>query len=253
MSFLDDLVNRFGDVIDAVLVATSQLEFCRGDPQHLYCAALLSTSIRLAEGVHHSLYMRDEICSFVLLRSLMEASVDLINLVRDPNYVYFMLATLRDQQKKMLKNDSQQQPGGAFSFGSSSEQHDTLRHHVDDLSQLKGRGYRPLSVRERFVRADRLDDYNGPYALVCMQSHNNINVLEDRHLRIEGKDFSIRAFPGLSDHHAQMISGMAAPLLVGAVAAARSVVEEAENAVLEPVDRSLQELRALWTPEDTAV
>jgi hypothetical protein len=56
---------------------------------------------------------------------------------------------------------------------------------------LKDKGVVPLPVRERFKRAGKLDWYEGPYSILAQQSHNNLGVLQERHVEVTREGFNV--------------------------------------------------------------
>jgi len=48
------------------------------------------------------------------------------------------------------------------------------------LADLKCRGKGPLQIYQRYKRAGRLDEYEGLYALFCIDAHNNSPALVER-------------------------------------------------------------------------
>lgn len=248
MTFLTELTVRLNGVIDAVMHDAAQLEFSRTQQQHLYCSALLCSNIRLTEGIRDSLRRRDEIGGYILLRSLMESFADLRNLAGDGTYIDYILAGFYNERRKMLANAIEHPDNIYFSEFELSPRED-LRLVKEELSDLRRKGIKPLTIKEKFIKANMLDEYESAYALVCMHAHNNIIILKDRHFRIEDGQLGVYAFPGLSDDDAQEIAGKAAPFLVDSVAAVKRLVKEVEPTDLEPVRRALQKLQELWTPQ----
>lgn len=114
------------------------------------------------------------------------------------------------------------------------------------LRELRGRGVEPLSVRDRFERAEQEDYYEGPYANLCWHSHNNINVLEQRHLRQDEKGVNLVVGAPLNDDDVQIIIDTTAGMAANSVAAAKELVQSGRPSGIENLGKRLEALRELW-------
>jgi hypothetical protein len=59
------------------------------------------------------------------------------------------------------------------------------------LDALKAQGFSPLSIFARFKRAGQENEYRALYSLLSTNAHSNINALVDRHIDIEGSNFTV--------------------------------------------------------------
>lgn len=248
MSLLDSAQPLLKKVLSAVHAITRELRFSGTDQQHLVSVALLATILEEADGISAALDRRDGTSAFILLRSLLEAFVDLLNIVNDPQYAEFMHAAVLDQQRRILESALERGSNSPFlaCLAGSSDAAAHLAWVRSELSQLKARGIEPLSIRKRFERARQLDYYEGPYANLCWHSHNNLNVLEGRHLRHTSEGIEIRIFDWLADDDAQIIVDTTAGIAANSVAAVKGLLESGRSSSLEGVTHALTELRDLW-------
>lgn len=60
-----------------------------------------------------------------------------------------------------------------------------------ELTDLKSKGYTPLSVKDRFDRAGMLNEYYSLYNMLSTDTHGNIRALIRRHIEIKGADFEV--------------------------------------------------------------
>jgi hypothetical protein len=137
----------------------------------------------------------------ILLRSMLEAHVDLINLAKDRNYGNHLRA---DELKEKVKIHEEMETGRnqlASSVAEDSGSHDDLKKEKDELDKLKKDGYPPLSIKCKFEKAGPLllDVYRSFYIPLCCASHNNRSVFQERHIRIsqDGNNFEIIDFPAV--------------------------------------------------------
>jgi hypothetical protein len=249
VTLLEIALPQFRELLDTVLVSTSTLRFGCRNPQHLLAVALHGSVLGHALGIMTLLENRDAASALVILRSLLEASVDLFNLAGDPGYVEFMHCALLNQQRRVLESGVQADsvnPYLAHFAEHSTDLQAALTRVRAELKQLEARGIkRPLKVRERFERASRLDLYQGPYAYLCWHSHNNINILEERHLKQTPSGLTIQYFRAATDDDVQLTLDTAAGLVANSVEFVYQLLGGAP-AGLEGVTRRIEELRTLW-------
>jgi hypothetical protein len=116
----------------------------------------------------------------VVLRSIYEALVDLDNLLTSADYVKHMEAANLEQICKLLD-----QAGANPLFEGLSERVDApskLAEYRQRLSDLKAEGIEALRFSTRCKRVGRENEYRTMYGLFCLDSHNNMAALADRHL-----------------------------------------------------------------------
>ena len=116
------------------------------------------------------------------MRSLLEASIDQANLLVDPDYVMNMEAA---DHTKFLDLLEQSVPGTNPYLAGLAEQHDIsaeIREKEQRISELAANGRRNLSIFDRFKRANAENQYRSVYALLCLDSHNNLSALVERHM-----------------------------------------------------------------------
>jgi Family of unknown function (DUF5677) len=186
MTLTESALPCFQGLIKAISASTEHLKFQSTNAQHLLAASLHATIMEHARAIDTLVESGNATGSFIVLRSLLEASVDLFNLVSDPTYSEFMHSALLDQQRRVLESLTEKDRSNPylaeFLERSDDAQAALTRIHTK-LKELEAKDIKPLGIRERFKRANRLDLYKMPYAYLCWHSHNNINILEERHLQ----------------------------------------------------------------------
>ena len=116
----------------------------------------------------------------VLLRSLYEALVDLDNLLRDTDYRERMEADNIVQFLKVLEAS----PSNPLLAG-LAERHDLVALKTELSSQLKdlhSRRRGQMDFRTRCEAMSRGNEYTSIYLLLCLDAHNNVSSLFDRHV-----------------------------------------------------------------------
>lgn len=128
----------------------------------------------------------------IILRSTLEAFVDLVNLCRDDTYLGHMQASFHEQWIKLAEQGVA--AGNPFlkDFHNDPKAAAQLDEHKADLAALSDTP--PLSVYERFRRVGMEDAYRSVYNSLCNETHNNIRALVSRHLRVEGNNLEVVVF-----------------------------------------------------------
>jgi len=115
---------------------------------------------------------------------MVEAGVDLENLLLDPRY-YENLEYVAARQSRDLLVASIHNP---LLSGVRDEvtRRAELTFYGNRMKELERKGLRDLKIEEKFSRAGRESEYQSVYALFCMDTHNNLAALEDRHSTGDG-------------------------------------------------------------------
>jgi hypothetical protein len=254
MNLAEKILPRLRSVLDSIHVLVKGLHFDRRNRQHLLAGALLGRILEEAEGIYAMLERSDSACGFILLRSLLEAYVDLLNIARDPAYAEFMLAAFLGQYRQLLKAVLEKGSKNPFLadivgiYGSKAA--DELERVQFQLKELESRQVKKLNIWQRFERADQLRYYEGPYAHLCLQSHNNLDVLVTRHLRFTDAGVEIRGFDLIEDKDALLISDATAKISADCVVAVKELLEGKPVSGLDQLMEALGKLHELWPEEE---
>ncbi len=235
-------------VIDEAHQLVDDLHFDSEKTQHVVAGALLGRVLEVAEGIYSTLEREDSGCGFILLRSLTETYVDLLNTANDPAYSEFMEAAFVEQQHKVIaKSFSKGGTSSGLSGFSGGEAVDQLNWTRARLKELGERKIKPLTIRERFERAGQSTLYDIIYVQLCWHSHANINILGNRHVRATNAGVEIRAFVPVDDVDLQKISGTTAGILVHCIGALKELLTGGmHSGDLEKLTSALGSLRELW-------
>ena len=121
-----------------------------------------------------------------ILRSLLEAYVDLYNLSRDANYGYGLEISYR---KEWLRVAAEAERGtnrylaGMSSAAGFVEQH---REWREEVAEFEGKGHRALNKDQKFALAGMEEEYRSIYNFLCSESHNNMRALSPKNIEIVG-------------------------------------------------------------------
>lgn len=171
----------FGDrALRAIVEAMPLIHFEPSKRAHLYAVTLHASIVQLCGGCLALARTEHTAGIPVLLRSMFEALVDLDNLVRDAEFHERMDAANLDQFLKLLRTC----PTNPLMAG-LDQKHDipTITAEFQaELDGLRARKRGQKDLRSRCIDVGRENEYTSIYALLCLDAHNNITALIDRHV-----------------------------------------------------------------------
>jgi len=156
-------------------------------PQHLFATALYIKIFELTAGC--IILIDREVTTGVpiLVRGILEAYVDLINLCKDPAYIKSMKVSYFEEWLRILKEAKNNQNSnlcGTFQMKDLSAHIDIFQ---EELKRLKKEGFKVLFAKERFNNAGMGKEYSANYNILCCHSHNNLRSLIDVTKNADGK------------------------------------------------------------------
>lgn len=187
MSNAAKLARQCEDVLASVLGLSlhflETLRFNQNDVQQLYSVCLYSRLLELATASKALMEKKALVGIPVMLRSMIEADIDLTNLMKYGDYSKRMYATYLKQKLRLTK-----QAASAISnpFFTEVKKHRDVKKDLEEIQKeleayiKKNTG--PISIRSKAELAGKMDEYLSVYNLLCLETHNNINSLEDWHI-----------------------------------------------------------------------
>ena len=175
LKLLDELVQTF-------LAETSNITFDKYNVQQLYLMCLYGRIFELGVSALNLMKANDHAGVPVLLRSQLEAFVDFANLIEDKDFIKTIGATFVDQKKRLYKNLKE--------YLDPSE----VPSVTDDGTEKAVEGYKAQNIRTRFENINLQKTYITAYFFLCGYSHNNLAMLEHRHIEKNEKDHKVVFF-----------------------------------------------------------
>jgi len=191
------LIKSLEELFEIIKSRTGRIKFNKKHPQQLCAVCLYGTIFEISLACLTLLKdERTHAAIPILLRNLMEAYIDLINLVKCPEYVLVMNANYLEQKRRLFNaaiNDGHENP--FFEpFAEYEKLDDDYNEIKEDLKDWKEHGIEPIDVKQRFRRAGMKNQYAPIYMLLCSHSHNNIDALEKRHIKKSNGDYQVHCF-----------------------------------------------------------
>lgn len=151
----------------------------------------------------------------ILLRTAIEAYVDLVNIIEDPEYYKVLITAYADQENKLYKRASRDNPYSLKvyeqpTFDDDKKNANTLYEEYKSLKSVT------MSL-ERFQRAGAEDWYGTVYNKLCRYTHNTIDALECGHVTREGDKKTIHLFKKVTDNYLHFLIDSTASILIYSV------------------------------------
>lgn len=156
--------------------------------------------------------------SEILLRSMLEAYVDLLAASRDENYLLHCEMKHHQEWRKVLiaaRNNDNEYLADITEIPHLS---DLIQRRTDSITSLVAQGARDLSARERFRMANVPALYDGLYRRLSACSHNSLGELLRRHAneRPDNK-VDLTMFRDAEGHEEYFIADTLTGLLLGSI------------------------------------
>lgn len=183
------------DTFDVSLRLVEDLKFDGNNEVHRYFMALYATILEQncsaialrAAGSYAGIKQ--------ILRSNLEAYVDLCNLLRDSRYIDNLKFEYHRQWIKLAKAGIQGDNDFLASFRDNQDVRDLLDRHGENLRALRKKGVKKKMIEQKFEDAGLMDVYRSVYNSLSAEGHNDLRALVSRHFfKVEGGDVQIRLF-----------------------------------------------------------
>jgi hypothetical protein len=245
---MKELIAHLGEIHHAIINRTADLRFDRSQPQHLYCVSLHGTVLETAAACLTLLKANKCAAVPALLRRRLEAYIDSVNLSRCSEYIFTMQAAFLKEQSRILKAAGES--GGRNPYLEALLAEDGLEEHIQkvtsELQGLQERRLGPLTIKERFEKAGLTEMYQSVYALLCMHSHNNLNILERRHLEISNDDCRVAYFKRWDKDSVLPYIDTIAGVIVDSLRHVAALLNVKQDINVEGVEERLASLRSRY-------
>ncbi|NTA50054.1 hypothetical protein G6L34_18250 [Agrobacterium tumefaciens] len=181
------------DLYQATLKHLPNVKFDKGSEAHRTLISLYATIIELTNSAILIREAGGYTGMDILLRTAMEAHVDLINLASDEAYLKSMLAVYHKEWIKLTTEGVKGENPFLTYFKDNDEVKEQLAYHKRELSALEAIRSIPTNL-EKFRMAGMEDVYRSIYNSLCNDSHNNIRALTHRHFRQRDGDTDMIIF-----------------------------------------------------------
>lgn len=164
------------------LVAGLPIDF--EDPQKRWSCLLYFRQVELGRDFFRAYSSNAISGGQIILRSLLEASIDLFNLCEDEGYAENLHANDLKEWLRLLREAGTEENTYLQAFSQVEGFEEQRDLWEQELEQLRASGRGPLNAYERFTRAGMTDVYRSIYNWLCGYSHNSLRAIMDRHMTV---------------------------------------------------------------------
>lgn len=242
------VIAQYETLAEAVHSASEVVQFDPNHPQQLCSIALHGTLLELSRALVTLLKLGDATGTPILLRAMLEAYVDLSNLVTDETYLHSMSAAWQRQRLRLAKAAYERGATNPYlaSITEDKELEKVIRELQADLRRRKKKGVRELTIQERFELAGEQDRYDSVYAHLCSHGHNNLNILEDRHIERRTNGHRVVFFRSIKSTEVQRYIDTMAGIIANSIAFIKQLAEDGSPQALDNIGKELDQLRELY-------
>ena len=157
--------------------APTHLTYDSENLQVPYMFSLYSIVVELTGDSYQAVKTRKELASHVLIRALLEAVVDLFNVIKDPNYVNTRFQKSLTERGKKLKYLLEKKPDLITKAGRTTE---FIEETLDKIEKLRNPEVDKPNIRKRFEDAGMEGYYDTAYAYLCDYVHHDASAILNR-------------------------------------------------------------------------
>lgn len=229
--------------IESVLDLASELEFDSKHALHQHVISLYGSIVELSSSVKE-LYDAGHYSTIpVVLRTILEAFVDLCNLCKDPKYGYSLTINSALESIKFLRVAKDDE--NAYTRMIAGDPN--IDVHISDFEKqivsLKAKGNESVKIKGKFEKAGMLDEYLTIYNMLCAATHNDIRALRARHIVIEKDSFSLEIFKQEDTETMRELLGITSELLLRATFEVHALLGSKKDEELQSLRDDLNKIR----------
>ena len=177
-AFLATNAVKFSQLID-------HIAFDQTNHESKHLVGLLRTTNARASGVALLVREKHEDTISPVIRSMLEAQVDISNLVRIPGYYYQLRQEYLSRFLKAMKRPASGDDSLTTARSSGVPIDDGITLWEKEKKDLERLGYRGLNIEQKFALANMEQDYVGIYGQLCAETHNRTDAILARVTRLD--------------------------------------------------------------------
>jgi len=242
MSQMLDYIKRLHDTSEEL---AKRIRFNKRVPRQLYLIELYLSLIELTSCIVTLVDKKRFAGVPALYRSLLEVFVDFINLSCDECYVNHMQAKYHYEWLRVLNQSKNDTNPFLSQYSNWKDQDSIISEHKSELDRLKKNGYSHLSIRQRFEKAGKVNEYLSLYNFLSSEAHSDIRALMHRHVKINQRcdDYLVVGYKNkpVSDFAAYLDS--TAEILLESTIRIHSFFDNDKPEELKPFEVELNQLK----------
>ena len=202
--------------LDELIHLAESFSFDGTHQLHANAIFLYGSIIELSSSLNPLLVSEHYSAIPVILRSILEAYVDLENLCKDPKYGYSLEIKYIVESLRFLKEARNEKNAYLDIIAQAPDYDERLLSMEAEKKRLIDIGYKDLNKFERFSKAGMENEYRTIYNWLCCASHNDYRVLRDRHFELGKLGPTSHFFKEADIQDLEVFFGIASELLLRA-------------------------------------
>lgn len=216
---LDLLKQLINDLVD---ITKKSLRFDKDNDVHRTVVILYGSIFELTSSCCVLIENKHFVGVPILLRSILEAFVDLRNLLQKRDYIN----NLKVEELTNLIDIGKGSQNRSRPLSTITEAQ--IAQHEDEKKNLIDRGYKKIKIKEKFKLVGMEEYYRTTYKILCCEAHHDLSSLLNRHLKIEEGNFSIVFFKDVLPEFVKQWIGLAAQILLNSSQSVHSFFNSAD-------------------------
>jgi hypothetical protein len=198
----DSLLDFLESIRQTCIDKSLPLTFDDENSQAVYMCSLYSIVVELAGDSCQGVKARKELASHVLARALLEAVVDLLNVIKNPKYVGIRFQKALIERRKKYVNLQQGDPKLISGAGHKAEYVEDL---IGKIDKLRDTDIKQPNIKQRFKDAGMEGYYDTAYAILCDYTHHDSSAIINRHIGLNVRPLDDQGILMLSDLIAELL------------------------------------------------
>lgn len=215
-TIVEDLLTFLDKELDTLSTLATDLKFDSGHVLHQHIISLYASIIELSSSITVLYRTSHNSAIPIVVRSVLEAFVDLLNLCKDPRYGYSLTINSNKESLKFLEAAISNEDAYAKMVAKDPDFDTRVTDFRGEIDKLRADGNQEIRIRGKFEKADMLDEYLTTYNMLCAFSHNDIRALRERHVVIENGAFTLELFKQVNLESISIFLGLTSELLLRA-------------------------------------
>ena len=209
-------LNFLNKAHDQAVELAESIVFKKESALHRTTIALYSSIIELSGTCCLLIDNKQGVALPIVLRAIIEAHVDLVNMLQTQRYGYYLELDYVNQWLVILQEAKRGKNEYLADISVVPSLDETIKDFTEQKLKLKSDGYEKLKIENKFIRADMEKEYRSIYNNLCAHAHNNIRALMDRHFEREQGDLSVVLYKEYNLEDNQIYIGFISEILIRA-------------------------------------
>lgn len=243
MTKFQQIYDFYETLLAKMLHLAGKFKFDAEHPLHLHAVALYGSIIELSSSLK-PLYLSEHYSSVpIILRSLLEAYVDLDNLSKDPKYGYSLELSYLEESLKFLKEAKSDQNIYMTIIAEKPNLDVRIDNFKKEIATLKSKGYKNINKLKKFQKANLENEYRTIYNMLCCAAHNNYRSLRDRHMSSNNGKIKVEYFKKPDFEELEIWFGVTCEILLRASFSIHGLLKTIKIPELQALRENLNKLR----------